>query len=95
MQFHDAPADRQSDPGAGPSVPRHSMELLEDQAFFAHGKAWPSISNFQNEIPSGVSTNQFDFSSGWRILGCIVEQVRQHLLHQQTINGDRWEIVRD
>src|SRR5436190_20010037 len=80
LRLDEAPADRQTQAGAGPtSILRlDAIEFVEDVLEVAGRDARPLIRHFYHNDIAIVSRPNIDTAAGRRVFGGIVEQVEQH-----------------
>src|SRR5690348_7873903 len=84
-----AAADCQANSAAGTAVAIDTVKLLKDLLFLAGWYACTTISNLNHQVMVHALGGEVDGRVGRRELHGIIEEINQHLLDKQSVDGQR------
>src|SRR5262245_29247305 len=95
MQFNNAAADCQPQSGsrAGMLV-SPAVELFENAFFIPLGKTGASVCNLDPETIAAVASRHGNFRARGSVTGSVFQKIRQHLMEQQLIEINQWQMIR-
>src|SRR6267378_5871382 len=87
----DGAADREPEPGAAARA--HAVELLEDLALLAGRQPRPAVGDVHDDLVALATGLHVDRLAAGRVLRRVLEQVDEHLLHQQAVDVHGWQVL--